>query len=424
MASRKRIGIRDIATLGTGQTIWDADVSCFGARRQKSDSVSYIVFYRTAENRQRFHTIGRHGAPWAPDTARKEAKRILGEVANGADPADAKRMKRHAESVSELCDMYFVDAKAGRLLTRRKTPKKASTLLTDESRAERHIKPLLGRMAVSSITRADIDSFMHSVAEGKTATRIKTAKKRGLANVRGGKGAATRTVGLLGAIFAYAVRRGMRNDNPVRGVERFADGQRLRRLSEDEYAGVGRALRKAAAEGIWPGAVAAARFLVLTGWRTGEVVGLDRSEVDLVRRTAFLGDTKTGKSVRPLSHAACEILREQRVNVGLMFPPTKGEGQMAGFPKLWSRIAALGELPDDITPHVFRHSFASLANDLGFSEPTIAALIGHKGRSITSRYVHSADAVLLHAADSVAKQTLNLMGLPDDNEVVRLRAIA
>ncbi|MFX4516543.1 tyrosine-type recombinase/integrase, partial [Acinetobacter baumannii] len=72
---------------------------------------------------------------------------------------------------------------------------------------------------------------------------------------------------------------------------------------------------------------------------------------------------------------------------------------MAGFPKFWVRIATLGGLPRDITPHVFRHSFASLANDLGFSEPTIASLIGHKGRSITSRYVHSADAVLLHAAD-------------------------
>jgi len=67
-------------------------------------------------------------------------------------------------------------------------------------------------------------------------------------------------------------------------------------------------------------------------------------------------------------------------------------------------------LPNDITPHVLRHSFASLAADLGFSELTIAALIGHKGRSITSRYVHSADAVLLAAADAVANKTMELMG--------------
>ena len=59
---------------------------------------------------------------------------------------------------------------------------------------------------------------------------------------------------------------------------------------------------------------------------------------------------------------------------------------------------------------MLRHSFASLAGDLGYSEPTIAALVGHKGHSITSRYVHSADAVSLAAADVVANRTAELMG--------------
>jgi hypothetical protein len=68
---------------------------------------------------------------------------------------------------------------------------------------------------------------------------------------------------------------------------------------------------------------------------------------------------------------------------------------------MWLRIAKLGDLPADITPHVLRHSFASLAADLGYNEPTIASLLGHKTHSITSRYVHSADAVLLVAADAV-----------------------
>ena len=97
--------------------------------------------------------------------------------------------------------------------------------------------------------------------------------------------------------------------------------------------------------------------------------------------------------MRPLSRAACGVL--QRLNGGteLVFEAARGNGPMTGFPRFWARIAALGDLPRDITPHVLRHSFASLANDLGYSEPTIAALIGHKGRSVTSRYVHSADAV-------------------------------
>jgi hypothetical protein len=85
--------------------------------------------------------------------------------------------------------------------------------------------------------------------------------------VQCGKGTATRTVGLLGAIFAYAVRYRMRPDNPVHGVMRFADGRRGRRLQDEEYAALGEALRKADAAGMWPPAVAATRFLALTGWR-------------------------------------------------------------------------------------------------------------------------------------------------------------
>jgi hypothetical protein len=72
---------------------------------------------------------------------------------------------------------------------------------------------------------------------------------------------------------------------------------------------------------------------------------------------------------------------------------------MAGYRKSWLRLAKLGSLPADMHPHVLRHSFASQAGDLGYGEATIAALIGHKGHSITSRYVHSADTVLLAAAD-------------------------
>jgi integrase len=80
---------------------------------------------------------------------------------------------------------------------------------------------------------------------------------------------------------------------------------------------------------------------------------------------------------------------------------------------MWLRIAKLGDLPADITPHVLRHSFASLAADLGYNEPTIASLIGHKTHSITSRYVHSADAVLLAAADAVANATMKLIEKSD-----------
>jgi integrase len=169
------------------------------------------------------------------------------------------------------------------------------------------------------------------------------------------------------------------------------------------------ALKKATAEQIWPATVAVARFLALPGWRSGEALNLRWNEVDIARRIALLGDTKTGRGMRPLSKAACDVLQGLTRSADLVFPATRGEAQMSGFAKLWGRIAKLCELPADVTPHTPRHSFASLASDLGYSETTIAALVGHKGRSITSRYIHSADAVLLAAADAVADRTVQLM---------------
>ena len=471
MATKQRIGLRQVRALKPGKTIWDPSLSGFGARRQKGEAISYVLFYRTLEGRQRWFTIGRHGAPWTPETARDEAKRILGEVARNADPAADKWAKRNAKTVAELCDAYLADATAGRLLTRRKTPKKASTLAIDVGRIERHIKPLVGRRSVAAITREDIDTLLHDIAAGKTAGRTKTAKKRGLARVRGGKGAANRVVGLLGAIFTYAVRCRMRPDNPVHGVVLFADGKRERRLSDDEYKALGKALKEAetgkipslarersqpsqnrqrlkkygdgsapsenqkppqTTRRIWPAAIAATRFLALTGWRSGEALALRWDEIDLARQTAMLSDTKTGGSMRPLSHAACDVLRSLTRSGELVFPATREAKRdeksvahrivvMSGFKKFFKKIVTLGKLPGDVTPHTLRHSFASLAADLGYSEPVIAAMVGHKGRTMTSRYVHSADAVLLAAADAVADQTLALIGESNTAAVIPLR---
>jgi integrase len=130
---------------------------------------------------------------------------------------------------------------------------------------------------------------------------------------------------------------------------------------------------------------------------------LKHSELDLERHTATLGDTKTGISIRPLSSTAIDIIKRQ--------PPTNGEYVFAphGTPLSnihphWYKL----EMPSDITQHTLRHSFASLAADLGLADSTIAGLIGHKQQSITSRYLHL-DKALVSAANIVAQETLRLM---------------
>jgi integrase len=410
--SRKRIGLSEVRSLKPDEIVWDATVPGFAARRQRGEAVAYVLKYRTTEGRQRWHTIGRHGAPWTPHEAREEARRVLGDVAKGRDPAGEKKAKRKAVTIAELCDMYLADALAGRVLKRNGLPKKGTTLAIDKGRIERHIKPLIGTRPVTTVTTPDVEQFLYDVAEGRTRARVAT-KPRGLARVTGGKTAANRSIGLLGGMFSFAVRKGIRSDNPVHGSQRFADIRRERRLCDSEYVALEHGLQRAREAHIWPPAIAIIRFLAITGWRRGEALGLRWPEVDLAKRTATLGDTKTGRSVRPLSHAACDVLREAwawpHAEDGYVFAATRRAGPMAGFRRFWIRVAQLGGLPGDVTPHVLRHSLASLAADLGYSEVTIAALIGHAGRSSTSRYTHAADAVLLAAADKVAERTAELM---------------
>jgi integrase len=406
MGERQRIGQRHIKALRPGQVVWDSAVIGFGARRQRSEAVSYFVFYRTAEGRQRWQTIGRHGAPWVPDTARDEARRVLGDVARGEDPAGAKQTARNAITVADLADRYLADAKAGLVLTRFGSGKRASTLAIDEGRIARHIKPVLGSLAVAAVTAADIRNLRDAVAAGKTACDVKTGR-RGLARVRGGKGTATRVLRLLGGIFTYAIAHGMRADNPVRGVPQFRDGQRERRFTRSEYRALGKALRQAD-KSAWPPAVAAARFLALSGWRTGEALSLKWSEADLVARTAVLPGTKTGRSMRPLSNVACDVLRKLPRVGELVFPPSRGGGPMPKLAKHWVRIIKLAGL-SDVSPHILRHSFAGIAADLGYSDLIVAALLGHKARSVTARYARTADPVLLAAADATANRIRELM---------------
>jgi hypothetical protein len=170
--------------LAPGAIAWDGAVAGFGARRQR-ESVAYILKHRTADGRQRWHTIGRHGAPWTPDEAREEAKRVLGEVVKGMDPATEKQAKRHAVTLDELRKRYPADAEAGRVLVRGGRPKKPGTLEGDRGRINGHILPLLGRLPVAAVTKPDVERFMHAVAAGETQRQART-KPRGISRVRGG----------------------------------------------------------------------------------------------------------------------------------------------------------------------------------------------------------------------------------------------
>jgi integrase len=154
--------------------------------------------------------------------------------------------------------------------------------------------------------------------------------------------------------------------------------------------------------------VAMVQLLALTGCRRGEIINLRWEEVDETKGCFRLHDTKEGRSIRPIGKAAFAILAPIRPAraTGCVFRGAADEKPFVGFPKAWASIFKNTALAG-VTPHVLRHSFASTANDLGLTEATIAAMLGHSRGTVTSRYVHHVDTVLVSAADVVASHISN-----------------
>ena len=354
--------------------------------------------------RKRRYTIGQYGRVTL-DEARTIAKEILGRVAKGEDPLITREEEKNkaettAQTISELCDEYYQDSAAG-LVTYRGRPKKASTLATDSGRIERHIKPLLGKRLAREVSRRDIERFVNQVRVGKTAGTWKTGS-RGKAVVTGGAGTAYRTLSLVSAIFSYAIKHGIRSDNPARGIERPATGQRDRVLSPDEYKSLGKALDDLESTGSNKIALNAYRVLALTGCRRGEVFGLKKSEIDTHRQCLRLEDTKTGAQVRAVGSGVMRILSPlvKDNETEFVFPATRGDQHLTDAKQFGAACKKAGL--NGVSLHTLRHSFASVGLELEYSELTIAGLLGHRSHSVTSRYSHHVDQALITAADRIA----------------------
>jgi integrase len=393
----KRITKVTVDRLPVSGVIWDADVHGFGVRRQQRDA-SYILKARVG-TRQRFLTIGRHGAPWTPETARKEARRLLGEIAAGRDPADAKKARRGAPTFSEFADRYLSEHVL--------VSKKPRSAAEDRRNLKRHILPVFARRLVLEIASADVARFHAS----KSDTPI----------------AANRCLSLMSHMFNMAERWGLRasRSNPCEHVAKYRERARERMLSAEELARLGSALVTGAAgypSGLNLGhaplrrkspedwrAIALVKLLIFTGARLSEVLGLRWDQLNLQRGIARLGDSKTGAKNIYLTEPALEVLKAiPKFESPFVLPGDRDGTHYSGVQKAWQRIRALAGLPD-VRLHDLRHTHASEAVTAGESLYVVGKILGHSQAGTTQRYSHLAEDPIREAANRTATRLAKSM---------------
>jgi integrase len=364
--------------------IWDESIPGFGVRVMPSGRKSFVVQYR-AGRRPRRMSLG-PSTVLTCDQARTRAITIIAAVKNGEDPAADRAAKRNAATVSDLAERFDKEHIAVRL--------KASTAKEYRGNLRRFILPALGRLAVPEITRADVAKFHHDLRHIPYQ--------------------ANRCLEVVSKMFVLAEMWGLRPDgsNPRKHIRKYPEEKRERFLSAAELRRIGEVLREMESERVeLSSAILAARLLILSGCRLGEIMTLKWDYIDFDERALRLPDSKTGKKIVHLGAPAVEYLREaQRIDSN----PWVITGTLTGKPlsdlqPFWQRVRARAGVKD-VRIHDLRHTFASTAVASGQGLPMIGKLLGHTQVQTTARYAHLAADPIRSAADAVATSLREALG--------------
>jgi integrase len=335
------IGKVTVSSINTLQGwLWDAACVGFGARRQ-TKGVFYYLRYRHA-GRQIMHSIGRHGSPWTPDTARNEARRLLGIVATGFDPC---AQLRAGESFANAIERY---------LERKRSSLKPRSF-EDTERYLRGHAAQLHKLGLDEIDRRKIATLLG---------QIETSS---------GPVARNRARSALSSFFSWCVAEGLLDLNPVTGTAKaIQNGSRERVLTQDELRQLWRTLPQ-----INAGFADIIRLLLLTGQRRNEIGHLSWSEIDLKRGRLVLGPQRTKNSRThelPLSRQALEILaRQPRRNSTEFVFSDKGYQDWDRAKQRLDRRLGIAEW----RLHDLRRTCATQLGELGIQPHHIEAILNH-----------------------------------------------
>jgi integrase len=372
--------IEGFAYVGTKPNAWDVrwddDVKGLGLRIYPTGKKSFILRYSKAGGGKGTMVLGSYG-DLTVKQARDLARTHKADIAKGSDPLAVKRMVNSAPTVSELCGKYMSE--------HARPKKKPKSVEEDERNIKLHLAPAIGKMKVRDVNRSDIAKLHHSLS--------------------GRPHLANRVLSLVSTMFNLAESWELRDDgsNPCRHVKAFKEEKREVFLTHEEIVVLIDVLDQSEREGSQRASVIAAlRLLLHTGCRLNEILTLEWSFYDEGRQCLFLPDTKTGQRTVRLSSQAVAVLKGiKRVegNPYVIIGHKRG-CRLVNLQKPWRRIRAKARL-DHVRIHDLRHTYASLAAELGKSLHEIGKLLGHSSQQTTARYSHLTDAHIADASEEI-----------------------
>lgn len=343
--------------------LWDSGIKGFGAKITKAGAVSYVLQFRMGgrEARTRRYTIGGHGSPWTPVTARDEALRLLLLISQGVDPVEADKQRRR-EAV-DLAFGNYADRFTESCLT-----KSWNNLVERSLRI--YIKPVLGNKPLPKIKRFDVVAVFDRMPSHQVANR-------------------RNVFAVLRRLFRWAVSRGDIERSPMEGMETPPPVKaRDRWLSDQE---LGRVWRQTYHTHPCFGPIV--RLLILTGQRREEVASLAWEELNQDELMWALpgGRAKNGEPNRiPLNALAVSVLNEvARSNKwprhGKVFATSSG-AKFTAFDKGKKKIDRLvaEDGGDPVGPwrlHDLRRTLATGFQRLGVRFEVTEAVLNHVGGS-------------------------------------------
>ncbi len=205
-----------------------------------------------------------------------------------------------------------------------------------------------------------------------------------------------RAVSTIQCCFNWAVRLGMIDRNPFKGIS-HPEGEPGRSMTDSEFRLV---LRNSSAP-----FRRLMMFLRYTGCRPGEASAIDRSHIDLDRRLVILSKHKTAHKTRKprvivLHEVAyrlvCDQLRRWYPDQEKLFVNSRGNPwNRFSISCRWKRLRADLDLPADCRPYGLRHKFCTDAIKAGVNIKVVSVLAGHRNVRTTERYVHVEDDIAL-----------------------------